>query len=76
MFEAKDVEVWRGTHVFLHEIERLSNRKLPKLREMRDLIDGVQVSIRIPKSEWKKYGIDKAMTMLGMDNRNSIYVNL
>ena len=69
-------ESWKATHIFLEDLERACQHSIPTLRSMRGLIQDVQVSIRVPRSMWKRLRIIEGLTAMGLEGKNAIYVNI
>lgn len=66
---------WKATHIKFKDLEKAAGCRLKAFDEIRNGIYGINFCIGIPYYEYKKYGIQKAITKLGLESKASIYIN-
>lgn len=66
---------WKAIHVKFKDLEKAAGHRLTAFNEIRNGIPGIEIAIRISYYQYRKYGILKAMTKLGLESCASIYIN-
>lgn len=68
-------KTWKATHIKFKDLEKAAGYRLTAFDEIRNGIPGIEIAIRIPYYQYRKYGMLKAMTKLGLESCASIYIN-
>lgn len=66
---------WKATHVKFKDLEKAAGHRLKAFDEIRNGIPGIEISLRIPYYQYRKYDILKAIVKLGLEAQSAIYVN-
>ena len=66
---------WKAVHVKFKDLEKAAGHTLAAFNDIRNGIPGLEISIRIPYYQYRKYGILKAVSKMGLESHSAIYIN-